>query len=251
MPELLVTGGTGTLGRQVVTKAAAAGIGVRGLSRSHRADDAARWHVGDLLTSAGLTSALDGVDVVVHCATQATGGKDVTATENLLAATRQAGVGHVVYVSIVGVDRIPLPYYKTKVAVEELLASSGVGHTILRATQFHDLVVSMFAAQRFSPVLFALRGTSFQPIGTGDVADALVALAEQVPAGRVPDLGGPEVITHTDLAQAFRAARGIRRPVAAVPAPGRIAAAYRAGHQLARENPAGQLTFASHLAAEF
>jgi uncharacterized protein YbjT (DUF2867 family) len=58
--------------------------------------------------------AVDGIDVIVHCATQGTRDKDVASTENLIAAARRAGVAHIIYVSIVGIDRIPLPYYQTK-----------------------------------------------------------------------------------------------------------------------------------------
>ena len=139
---------------------------------------------------------MDGVEVVVHCATQATGDKDVTSMENLIAAARRAGVGHIVHVSIVGIDRIPLPYYKTKLRVENALAASDVGHTVLRATQFHDLIKVIFSIQRFSPVLWTLRGVRFQPIDTRDVAARLVELVDGEPAGRVADIGGPTVHTH-------------------------------------------------------
>jgi uncharacterized protein YbjT (DUF2867 family) len=245
---VLVTGATGTLGRDVLPAAVAAGHRVRATSRGgHRADDV-RWHRCDLLTGYGVDAAVEGVDVVLHCATQPTGGKDVTSTKNLLTAARRAGVGHLVYISIVGVDRIPLPYYKTKLVVEQVLADSGVGHTVLRATQFHDLVATIFSAQRFSPVLFALRGVDFQPIDTRDVAARLVALADQEPAHRAPDIGGPEVRSHVDLARAYLRWRGSRRPVVALPVPGRIAAGYRAGAHLAPQNLVGSVRFEDYLA---
>ena len=206
-----------------------------------------RWHRCDLLSGDGVDEAVDGVDVILHCATQPTGGKDVVSMRNLLAAARRAGVGHVVYISIVGVDRIPLPYYKTKLRVEQVLAASGVGHTVLRATQFHDLVAAIFAAQRLSPVLFALRGVDFQPIDTRDVAARLIELADEEPAERAADIGGPEVRSHADLARAYLRWRGSRRPVAAVPLPGKIAAGYRAGAHLAPQNPIGTVRFEDYL----
>ena len=187
--------------------------------------------------------------VVVHCATQPTGGKDVTSTQNLLAAAQRAGVGHLVYISIVGVDRIPLPYYKTKLRVEQVLAASHVGHTVLRATQFHDLIAAIFSAQRLSPVLFALRGVDFQPIDTRDVAARLVELVDEQAAERVPDIGGPEVRSHADLGRAYLRWRGSRRPVVAVPVPvpGTIAASYRAGAHLAPQTPVGTVRFEDYL----
>ena len=121
---MLVTGATGTLGREVLPVAVAAGHRVRALSRHNHSDDDVRWHRCDLLTGAGVDAALQGVDVVINCATQFVGDKDVTSMRNLVASARRAGVGHVVHVSIVGIDDIPLPYYRTKLRVEQTLAES-------------------------------------------------------------------------------------------------------------------------------
>lgn len=250
MPRnILITGATGTLGRKLVGAATAAGHHVRAMSRrSHVGYTGVHWTQGDLLANQGVDAAVDGVDVIVHCATQGTGDKDVTSTENLITAARNAGVSHIVYVSIVGIDRIPLPYYKTKLRVERALEASAVGHTVLRATQFHDLVKMIFAIQRFSPVLLSLRGVRFQPIDTRDVTARLVDLIDRDPAGRVADIGGPAVHTHAELARMYLAARGGRRPVVEMPMPGRIAAGYRTGANLAPDNPVGTIDFAHYLA---
>lgn len=246
--RVLVTGATGTLGHHVVPEATEAGHEVRALSRRQRIGyTGVHWHRGDLLKNDGLDAALDGVDVVVHCATQATGRKDLAATENLIAAARRSGVGHLIYISIVGIDDIPLPYYKTKLAVERALAASGLGYTVLRATQFHDLIEAIFAAQRFSPVLWALRDVRFQPIDVRDVASRLVELVDAAPAGRVPDIGGPAVFDHSELGQMYLAARHSRRRVVKFTIPGRIVAGYRSGANLAPENAIGTLTFQDHL----
>jgi uncharacterized protein YbjT (DUF2867 family) len=245
---VLVTGATGTLGRQVVSAAVAAGHRVAALSRRHHADQpGVHWQVADLLSGAGIDSAVNGVDVILHCATQATGGKDLISAKNLLGAAGRAGVGHIVYVSIVGVDRIRLPYYSTKLRVEQAVASSGLGYTILRATQFHDLIAATFSAQRFSPVLLALRDVRFQPIDTRDVAASLIGAADAGPAGRVPDIGGPEIRSHASLGRAYRAWRGARRPVISVPLPGRLVAGYRAGANLAPDNSVGTIRFEDYL----
>ena len=247
--EVLVTGATGTLGRKLVGAATAAGHHVRAMSRrSHVGYTGVHWSQGDLLANTGIDAAVDGVDVVVHGATQGTGDKDVTSTQNLATAARRAGVGHIIYVSIVGIDRIPLPYYQTKLRVERALEASDVGHTVLRATQFHDLINKIFSIQRFSPVLWTLRGVRFQPIDTHDVAARLVELIDCEPAGRVADMGGPAVHTHAELARMYLAARGGRRPVVQMPVPGRIVAGYRAGANLAPDNPVGTIDFAEYLA---
>lgn len=248
--EILVTGATGTLGSQVVAAALAAGHRVRAMSRRERTDRSpVRWHRGDLLEGTGIDGAIDGVDVIVNCATQPTRDKDVTSMHNLTSAVRRTGTGHLVHVSIVGIDRIPLPYYKTKLRVEQVLQHSGVGHTVLRATQFHDLINTSFSIQRFSPVLLALRDVRFQPIHTRDVAGRLVEMIDAEPAGRLPDIGGPRVHTHAELARIYLTAHGGRRKVASVPVPGRIVAGFRTGANLAPKNPVGTIEFADSVAA--
>jgi uncharacterized protein YbjT (DUF2867 family) len=248
--HVLVTGATGTLGRRVLPAALAAGHRVSALSRRDRTEDSAvHWLRGDLLSGAGIDKALDAVDVVVNCATQPTRDRDVASMHNLTSAARREGVRHLVHVSIVGIDRIPLPYYKTKLRVEQELEGAGIGHTVLRATQFHDLINTSFSIQRYSPALWALRDVRFQPIDTLDVANRLVALIDAEPAGRVPDIGGPTVHTHAELARIYLTAHGGRRKVVSLPIPGRIVAGFRTGANLARDNPIGTTEFADYVAA--
>jgi uncharacterized protein YbjT (DUF2867 family) len=246
--HVLITGATGTLGRKLVGAATEAGHHVRAMSRhSHVGYTGVHWAQGDLLANTGVDAAVDGADVIVHCATQGTRDKDVASTKHLITAARRAGVAHIVYTSIVGVDRIPLPYYKTKLRVEHALEASGVGHTVLRATQFHDLIKVIFSIQRFSPLLWTLRGVRFQPIDTRDVTARLVELIDCEPAGRVADIGGPAVHTHAELARMYLAARGGRRPVVQMPVPGRIGAGIRTGANLVPDNAAGTIGFAEYL----
>src|SRR5439155_27347879 len=104
-----------------------------------------------------------------------------------------------------------------------------------------------FSIQRFSPVLWTLRGVRFQPIATRDVTARLIELIDTEPAGRVADIGGPVVRSHAELAGMYLAARGGRRPVGEVPVPGRIVAGYRAGANLVPDNPVGTIDFADYL----
>jgi uncharacterized protein YbjT (DUF2867 family) len=249
--EVLVTGATGRLGRKVVGAAIAAGHRVRALSRrQHVGYTGVHWHRADLLADDGVTAAVRDVEVIVHCATQGTRDKDLRSMHNLVSAARRAGVRHLVHESIAGIEEIPLPYYRTKLRVEHALAASGVGHTVLRATQFHDLIETSFSVQRHLPVLAALRGVRFQPIDTHDVAARLVELVDADPAGRAPDIGGPAVLTHAELARTYLAARGGRRAVVELPVPGRIAAGYRSGANLVPQNPVGTIGFADYLTAQ-
>ncbi|KAA9158740.1 SDR family oxidoreductase [Amycolatopsis acidicola] len=239
---ILVTGGTGHLGRVLTARLRDEGREVRVLSRRP-----GTGYTGDLLTGAGLDAALDGAGVVVHCASTL-GKKDVPAARTLLAAARRAGVPHLVYISIVGIDDFPFAYYRTKKAVEELIAESGIPYTTLRATQFHDLVGTVFSAQRWLPVMLVPAGMRLQPVGLPDVAARLTAIVQGEPAGRVPDLGGPEIKTVTELARMYLAATGSRRPVLPLRLPGKAFRAFREGRHLAPDHADGRMIFAEFLA---
>jgi len=223
--DLLVTGGTGTLGRATVPLLAAAGHAVRVLSRR----TGPGLTTGDLERGEGLARALDGIHTVVHLATSG-GARDVRAAANLAKAAAAAGIEHLVAVSIVGVDNVPLPYYQAKLEVERRLSAAGLPLTVQRATQFHDLIVGILRGQRSSPLLF-VPDIPMQPIDVGVVAAALVELVAAGPAGRVADLGGPRVERFTELAEAWQRHVGRQRPVVPVRLPGRTFAAYaRGGH---------------------
>src|SRR5437870_878421 len=141
--NVLVTGGTGTLGRDVVMLLRQSGHRARILSRQPRGHvDAVQ---GDLKTGAGLTKALAGMEAVVHAASatrqpMALRATDVRGTRRLLELARNAGIGHVVYVSIVGIEGVSYPYYWIKMAAETLVREDMVPWSILRATQFHSFM---------------------------------------------------------------------------------------------------------------
>lgn len=248
MSAILVTGGTGTLGRALVPLLTAAGHRVRVLSRRPRpaGTELGGWATGDLRRGEGIPAAVEGAEVIVHCAT---GRGDVTAARNLLSAARGAGGPRLVYISIAGIDRVPFAYYKSKLATEQLIIGSGLPWTVLRATQFHDLILRLFTAQARLPLMLLPAGFRFQPVDAGEVAARLADLAAAEPAGRVPDLGGLEVRTLTSLAGSYLRATGRRQQrLLPVPLPGAAAAAFRRGAHLAPEHAAGRVTFEEFLA---
>ncbi|WP_099908257.1 SDR family oxidoreductase [Streptomyces sp. TLI_171] len=250
MRPILVTGGTGTLGRVVVRRLLSRGCPVRVLSRQAHTPGEHGWAVGDLVTGRGVEPAVAGTGAVVHCATT-NGKRDVDATRRLVEAAQGAGVAHLLYVSIVGVDRVPLDYYRAKAECERLVVESGLGWTVLRATQFHDLLLRMLDGLSKPPVLVVPRGVAFQPVDVRDVAERLAQLAEGRPAGRVADFGGPQARPVEALAAAFLRARGRRRPVLRLPLPGAAVKALRAGGNLAPGQAAGRITFEEFLAERF
>lgn len=249
---ITVTGATGTLGRKVVDRLLARGDTVRGLSRNPPADErpGLEWVVGDLSAEAGMEEAFAGADAVIHCATNSRSPKQDVAGARSLIETLAAEGTPLVYISIVGVDRIPFGYYRIKHEVEGLVQASGFPWTILRATQFHDLLAAAIGKLALAPVLLPVpAGFSFQPVEVREVADRLVELADQPGAGRVPDFGGPEVLPATGLAREWLRREHKRRRVVSVPVPGKAAAAFRAGHHLAPEHREGTGTFHDFLAA--
>ncbi|MFI2754911.1 SDR family oxidoreductase [Cellulomonas sp. P22] len=250
---VLVTGGTGTLGRSVVRTLLDAGRTPRVLSRHARTPHVPQpveWVTGDLTSGDGLAEALDGAPTVVHCATSPRHRHDdIDAAARLLLAARAAGTEHIVYISIVGVDRVPFPYYETKLAVEHLVEAGGVPWTIQRATQFHELVATFLGAITLGPLTLVPSGLHDQPVDVREVAARLVALVEAGPSGRAPDLGGPQVLGLAELALQYQAARGRRGVVRSFGLPpGATTTAFRAGAHLTPEHADGRVTFAEHLA---
>jgi uncharacterized protein YbjT (DUF2867 family) len=238
--RILVTGGTGTLGRAVTRCLLDSGAQVRLLSRGRRPPGPAPQVIGNVKTGEGLAEGLAEVDTIVHCAL---GGP----ADPLVEAAIRAGKPHLVYISIVGVDRVPFSYYQRKLADEQLISDSGLPWTVLRATQFHDLIAAMLRLLAIPPVMVAPAGWSFQPIDVRDVGARLADLARGEPAGRVPDIGGPQVLPIIELAQSYLAAVGKRRRIVSVPVPGRVARAYCSGGHLAPEQAVGTIPFDRYL----
>ncbi|WP_052851381.1 SDR family oxidoreductase [Streptomyces avicenniae] len=252
MSTILVTGGTGVLGREVVRRLSDGGADVRVFSRRprpSRAQASVTWCVGDLATGDGLATALRGADAVVHCATSG-GRRDVGATQRLALAARRAGSPHLLYVSIVGVERTPsIPYYSAKLACERAVRRSGLPWTVLRATQFHSLVAAVVRAQRRSPVvLTAGGGVRLQPVDAGEVGSRLAELAVGSPAGQAADMAGPEIRTMLELTHEVLAADGLRRTVLPLRLPGKAFRALRGGALLAPRRAVGRVTFEDYLA---
>src|SRR2546425_8312672 len=134
MPKVLITGGTGELGSELAPRLDRAGYEVRIMSRRRAPTDAKYdWTTADLASGEGLAEAVVGVDLIAHCATSPfrTKSTDVEGTRRLLEHARSAGTAHLFYISIVGIDRIPFPYYKHKLATEKLIEESGVPYSIL------------------------------------------------------------------------------------------------------------------------
>jgi uncharacterized protein YbjT (DUF2867 family) len=244
--QVLVTGGTGRLGRLVVERMRSAGGEVRQLSRRGTGPGGMP---GDLATGLDLGPALSSAEVVVHAANDPGDPwqVDVAGTRRLVQAVDRDRLRHLVYVSIVGVDRIPYGYYRAKFAAEQVLLASGLPVTLLRLTQFHHVVDDLLATARRGPVLPVPMGWRVQPVDVGDAAGHVAEVAAGEPTGGVVEYGGPQEESAADLARAWAAAREPGARVVSTPVPGRLSAAFREGAALPTSGGRGQRTYAEHL----
>ena len=248
---ILVTGGTGTLGRPLVSRLRALPSAVRVFSRRRPPAGIGdlEWVTGDLNTGVGLDQAVSGVQTVVHCATDPRRPwRDLPFTKRLVHAASKAGEDpHFVYISIVGVDKVPLPYYKTKLKAERLVEDCGLPWTILRTTQFHDLLFTLLRVTSWLPVIPLPARTACQPVDVSEVAVRLTELINDRALGRAADFGGPRVQSAIELAGAYLRWSGRRRALLPVWIPGRTAAGYRRGGHLAPEHAVGKRSFQDFL----
>ncbi len=270
MKRVLVVGGSGTLGQRLVPRLRQAGYTLRVMSRSPRPGSAPggiEWAQADLATGAGLAAAVGGCDVVIHAATATwigpgyirlrhllahPRGVDVEGTRRLIEQARAAQVEHLVYVSIVGIEHFAsIGYFRSKLEAEKLTAASGLPWTIVRATQFYQLVDTALAAAAALPVMPLPTDFKGQAIDPGEVAARIVDAVQAGPAGRLPDVGGPEVLDFGQIARAWLAARGLRRRMVHLPFPGKIAAGFRRGLATCPQHPYGRITWGEWLQGRY
>jgi uncharacterized protein YbjT (DUF2867 family) len=243
--RVLVTGGTGTLGRPLVARLAARGHEVRSLSR-HPAVASAGVDVpgvtqvgGDVRRGEGLAEAMADRDVVIHAATSPRMARavELTGTANVVATAAETSA-HVIYVSIVGVDTMTFAYYRAKDDAETVVESGPAPWTIQRATQFHDLI-DRFLGWKIFP---ATAHMAFQPVDVAEVSERLVDLVEAGPSGRAEDFGGPAVVPVRQLAATRRRLAGSAALLLPVPAVG-ILKGFDQGRHLCPDHARGQLTW--------
>ena len=152
-------------------------------------------------------------------------------------------------VSIVGIDEVPSGYYQGKLLQERLVAEGPVPWSILRATQFHEFAEQALGFVRVGPFSLVPKMLS-QPVAAVEVAEALIDLAESGPAGRVPDLAGPEPLQMVELARRVSKARGLGRRVVGLWVPGAMGKGLRSGGLIpSTDGPRGRISFTDWLGA--
>jgi len=239
---VLVTGAGGTLGRRLVGELARRGHTVAAATTRDGAPKnlgTIRYVRVDLTSGAGLDDAVEGVSTIVHSASSPPRPRDVD-LDGLRRLVKAAPQAHVIYPGIVGCDLIPTPYYRIKTETEQALIESGAPWTILRATQFHQLIWHWYASESRNPFLLVPRDTRYQVVDPLEVARRLADLVESGPQGRVDDIGGPTAYEAADLARSCLTAVGSKRRIVKYNKPGIVGAALRAGANLTPHRADGQ-----------
>jgi uncharacterized protein YbjT (DUF2867 family) len=254
MATVLVTGATGTLGRAVVRSLLASGHHARALSRREQAaiPDGAHLVTGDL-AHGGVAQALAGADAIIHCATDSHHAQvaDVDETRRLLAEA-PATAPHLIYPSIVGIDDSHYGYYRAKRAVETLVELGPLPWSILRATQFHDLVARLIESCAGSDdEIIIPAGLRFQSVDVEEAAARLVALVATGPAGRIADLGGPEVLTLDEMAATYLRISGRSAGIRRAALVGALYDIFRSGVNLTPTGARGVVTWDAWLQRRF
>ncbi|HEY2557502.1 MAG TPA: NAD(P)H-binding protein [Diaminobutyricibacter sp.] len=259
MARVLVVGGTGLAGRAIAAEAVERGHDVVVASRRVPDDDSTAYVPGavyatvDLITGDGLEEAVEGMDVLIDASNGV--GREASHTfiagsQNLLHTAARFGVGHAVLLSIANVDRSAYSYYRAKAAQERTYHDSPIETRIVRTTQFHDFLASIFASGARIGVIPAFTKVHFQTIAVPDVARILVDAAEGGgPPNATRTVGGPRIQSSRALAEAWKAATGSRAVIAGVRQPGALGASWRAGDNLAPDQAIEGIDFEKWLSA--
>lgn len=239
-----VLGGTGNAGREAAAELDRRGHRTVVLSRT--ASGIGEHRRVDVVSGEGLGESMAGLDALVEVL-NGSASVLVEGVNRALAAARAAGVAQVVSLSVLGADRVPFGYYRTKVAQQAAVEAGGLPWSVLQACQFHSLLDSVFAAAARRGVLPMLR-VPLQPVDVREVGVRLADLVEMGPIG-VSRLAGPRAERLDRLAQAWAHARGVRRLLPLpVPVVGPALQAVRAGAFADPVAPRGRVTFEAWLA---
>lgn len=244
--RVAVAGGTGVVGRHVVTAA---------VRRGHEVVVLARSKGVDLTSTSGLERHLGGVEAVIDVTSVQTvsASKSVKffqqITGNLLLAESQVGARHHVALSIIGAKEIDSGYYSGKKAQEDAVLAHPTG-TIVRATQFHEFGAQTLDRTRLGPLVLVPTMRS-QSVSTTEVAQLLLEVAEGEPQGDGPSIAGPEVIRVADMVRRLLTARGQSARVIEFPMPGAFGRGMRGNGLLAEhDSHIGRITQSEWLEAE-
>lgn len=198
--NIVVIGGRGLVGRNIVARLHAQGHDVAAASRATGVD---------LISGRGLQEALAGAEVVVDVSNSPS-FDDIasfeffkTATFNLLHAERHAGVRHHVSLSVVGTHRLPAsPYLRGKALQERLIEASRIPFTVVHATQFFEFLRDIITYAERGQVI-RLSPAFIEPVASDDVAATITRVATGEPLNASIEVAGPARGRMSELVQRF------------------------------------------------
>lgn len=225
MAKILITGGTGTLGKKVCELLDAQHIPY--VVGTRRKSENNHLVTMDLIQNTGISEAVVGKELIFHLATDLK--KDTEATQNLLKALGGQSKVHLVYISIVGIEDIPFSYYRQKLASEKAIKQSGIPHTIVRATQFHEFAHGIIANLLKYRIGILPKKIVLQTIDVSLVAKELVSVSQKTPENKTYELGGAEILNFGQMADIWLKLTGKHRWIINIPIPGKLGKALRYG----------------------
>ena len=194
---ILVTGGTGMLGKELVKILSENRITYFTTSRRCDVKDCYKIDLKNAEYEE-IKKAMEGKKIIFHLASDTkrfSKAVDVGGTEKLVQAAKENKIEHFIYISIVGIENVPLGYYKNKLGAEKVIAHSGIPYTILRSTQFHDFIDIILTKLLKGPIILLPKRFKIQPIDTRVVAMEMFKLYGSEAQNKILNIGGPEVLT--------------------------------------------------------
>jgi uncharacterized protein YbjT (DUF2867 family) len=249
--KVLVTGATGQLGSALLKQLKNTDYEVKITSRRKPENVDFKWVYCDFLTGEGLEEAVNDVDVIIHAATSPRKDSDiidVSGFNKFLDLTQH--IKHFIYPSIVGIEDIPMKYYRNKYQAEELLRNSSVPHTIIRATQFHSFVENLFLSKPLFKRYLVPGDIKIQSVDVNEFAAHLIQMINVGPQGKTEDCTGPEILTLREMAELKIKVNNESNKVVSLWFPGKLYRALLDGKNTNDLRKVGKVTFEEFLIAK-
>jgi uncharacterized protein YbjT (DUF2867 family) len=247
--RILVTGSTGQLGSALLNQLKGSEYKVKITSRKKPEDIGTfEWVYSDLFTGEGIEEAVKDVEVIIHAATSPIKNSriiEVIGLEKFLSKLQH--IKHFIYPSIVGIDEIPLKYYKLKYEAEELLKNSSIPYTIVRGTQFHSFVENLLLSKPLFKRYVIPGNIKFQSIDVGEFANHLIDIINKGPQGRTDDFGGPDIMTLREMAELKIKINNETNKVLNISLPGKLYKSFYDGKNTNFSQKIGKITFEEYL----
>ena len=220
--DILITGGTGLLGQAVCSLFQQRNILYT--TSTHRQALKNNMVIMNLETGEGIKEAVSSKKFILHLASDKKHpDNDVSGTQKLLNEIKHQGLNpHFIYISIVGIEKLPMTYFKQKLQTEELIKNSGISWSILRATQFHNYVDQILKQLLKLPIGILPKKVLVQPIDVLPVAKRLLEMSFQEPTYRTDNIGGKEILSLDALSQSWMLIQNIKKPLLNLPLWGSI-----------------------------